>query len=92
MKVVVWIIGTVGGGFVLLLVIGANGDNPQAGTSSSDEVMHVSKRIFATCQQQVLGRQQAQGERISDAQADAITRCVDGMAAAYVEGVKSGSR
>jgi hypothetical protein len=82
----------VGGLFVAFLIFGALQPDRKESRPSRAEIDEVTKKIFATCQQRVLGRQQAQGERITDVQATAITHCVDGMAAAYLEGVKAGRR
>ena len=78
-------------GLIILFVLMASGSGgPGGGRAPSDaELRDAVSRIFATCEQRVLGRVQAQGERISSAQASAITTCVDQMGGAYVAGVKA---
>jgi hypothetical protein len=78
-----------------LLIFGAmspHRQGNQASTPSQAELREVVEKIVATCDQHVLGRKQAQGERITSAQASAIAHCIDGMGGAYIEGVKSGRR
>lgn len=84
----------VGGLFVVLLIFAPEPERQGAPGSvpSQAELKEVTKRIFVTCQQRILGRKQAEGERITDVQARAITDCIDGMAAAYVNDVKAGRR
>lgn len=64
---------------------------PGVGAGPSDaELKTAAKRIFATCDMQVLGHVQVEGERLTDAQSTAIVKCVDVMSGAYIEGVKAG--
>lgn len=93
MKILMWLGGVALGGFVLIMLIGSFDEKTDTrGPPSHDEMKSAVEKIFATCDQRILGRQQAQGERISSAQASAITHCVDEMAGAYVAGANSGRR
>ena len=73
--------------FLFMIVVGSSGNSKKS--PSDAELRDAVSRIFATCEQRVLGRTQAEGERISSAQASAITTCVDQMSGAYVAGVNA---
>lgn len=81
----------VGGLFAAFLILGAL--LPEQGRKPSEaELRSMVGRIFATCDERILGRQQTEGEHISITQSAAITRCVDEMGGAYLEGVKGRGR
>lgn len=68
----------------------ASGGSPSS--PSRAEVTAVTGRIIATCDIQVLGHKQAEGERLTRAESTAIVNCVDVTVAAYIEGVKAGRK
>lgn len=67
-----------------------SGCDGRSDSPSRAETLEATKKMFATCEQRVLGRQQQEGEHISHAESSAITSCVDEMGAAYIAGVKAG--
>ena len=77
---------------IALPACGPSSGASSAGRPSEEELRKITQQIFTTCQIRVLGRSQREGERISSAEAGAITTCVDQMGAAYIEGVKAGRK
>lgn len=77
-----------GSAFVAAIVEGSSGRSRSA--PSNAEIKTATKRIFATCEEQVLGHVQAEGERLTDAESTAIVKCIDVMSSAYIEGANAG--